>query len=157
MLLGEDAVGLLLTAGSDEGVDLLDLDVVKVLDGLLDEGLAGTAVNNEHKGVVVFNGLDGGLSSAGELHNSVLVPGVLLDNRVGFNLGVTLLGEGLGETEGSLEPDLVLLDLVGTLLDGLLDSFSLKSHGHARAHTALIKLCSAHSPKTQRIISIKQT
>ena len=31
LLLGEDAVGLLITAGSDEGVDLLDLDAVELL------------------------------------------------------------------------------------------------------------------------------
>lgn len=148
MLLGEDAVSLLLTAGSDKGVDLLDLDGVKFLDGLLDGGLAGSAVNDEDKGVVVFNGLDSGLSSAGELDNGVFVPGVLLNNGVGDDLGVTLLGKSLGETESSLEPDLVLLDLVGTLFDGVLDGFSLKSHGHARAHTDVNKTLLSSLPKS---------
>ena len=146
MLLGEDAVGLLLTAGSDEGVDLLDFDVVELADGLLDEGLAGSAVNDEDEGVVVFDGLDGSLSGAGVLNDGVFVPGHLLDDGGFGDLAVTLLVERLGETEGSLEPDLVLLDLVGTLLDGFLSGFGLKYNGHARAHTASDKRCSARSP-----------
>lgn len=146
MLLGEDAVGLLLTAGSDEGVDLLDLDVVELLDRFLDEGLAGLAVNDEDEGVVVLNGLDGGLSSTGVLHDSILVPSVLLDSGLSLNLGSALLVEGLGQAEGGLEPHLVLLDLVGTLLDCFLDSCGLNINGHARAHTVLDKLCSARSP-----------
>ena len=128
MLLVEDNVGLLLTTGSDEGVDLLDLNVVVLLAGLLDGGLAGALVNDEHEGVVVFDGLDGGLGGAGELHNGVLVPGDLLVDRVDSGLGGASDSEGLGETEGGLGPDLVLADGVYTLLHVFGNSLSLNSN-----------------------------
>lgn len=134
MLLGEDAVGLLLTTGSDKSVNLLDLDVVELVDSLLDSRLGGTAVNDENKGVVVFNGLDSGFSSAGELDNGVFVPGVLLHDGVAFDLGGTELGESSLKTEGGLGPYLVLANLVGTFLDLLLDSLSLNLLG-TRGHT----------------------
>jgi hypothetical protein len=125
VLLVEDHVGLLLTAGSDKGVDLLDLDVVELLAGLLDGGLAGALVNDEHEGVVVFDGLDGGLGGAGELHNCEFVPGELLLHGVHDSLGGTLLGESLGETESGLGPDLVLPDGVHALLHVFGNSLSL--------------------------------
>lgn len=75
VLLGQDNVGLLVTIGSDEGVDSLHGDVVEVLASLADGGLGGSLVNDEHERVVVFNSLDGALSAQGVLHDGVLVPG----------------------------------------------------------------------------------
>ena len=104
MVLGEDHVSLLLATGSDHGVHLADLDVVKVLAGLLDHGLGGASVNHEHEGVVVLDGLDGRLGAAGVLHDGVLVPGDLLGNRVHDSLGLTGEGQSLGASEGGVVP-----------------------------------------------------
>jgi len=127
VLLGEDHVGLLVTAGGDEGVYLLDLDRVEFLAGLLDSGLGGTLVDNEDEGVVVLDGLDGALGAAGELDHGVLVPGVLLDNGVRDGLGGAGKTLGLGHAEGSLEPDLGLGCGVLSFLHVLGNCFSLNA------------------------------
>ncbi len=88
MLFGEDHVGLLLATGGDHGVYLADLDRVEFLAGLLNHWLRGALVNDEHKGVVVFNGLDGRLGAARVLHDGVLVPGVFLLNGVCNTFGL---------------------------------------------------------------------
>ena len=49
----------------DQGVDLGHLDTVQLLNSGLDLGLVGTLVHNEHKGVVIFNLLHGGLWKGG--------------------------------------------------------------------------------------------
>jgi len=59
LITGEGDVGLLLTSGSDEGVNFLNLDAVKLGAGLLDHDLGGSLVNDEDKGVAVLNSLDG--------------------------------------------------------------------------------------------------
>lgn len=59
LITGEGDVGLLLTSGSDEGVNFLNLDVVKLGAGFLDHDLGGSLVNDEHEGVAIFDGLDG--------------------------------------------------------------------------------------------------
>jgi hypothetical protein len=41
-----------LAVRADEGVDLDDVDLVKLLQGLLDLSLVGLDIDNEHKGVV---------------------------------------------------------------------------------------------------------
>ena len=117
MLLGEDHVGFLLAAGGDHGVDFADLDRVELLAGLLDHGLGGALVDDEHKGVVVLNGLDGRLGAAGVLNDGVLVPGVLLLYGVRNTFGLAGKGEGLGASEGDLGPGLGLGGVVGALLD----------------------------------------
>jgi hypothetical protein len=115
---GKSAVSLLLTIGSNEGVDSLDLDLVKLLAGSLDNGLLGASVNDEDEGVVVFDGLDGGFGAHGELDDGVGVEdnGVLGSDSKGN--GGALLGLGDWATEGSVVPDLSLLGGVGTFLHG---------------------------------------
>ncbi len=80
VILGQDNVGLLLAAGSDESIDLADFDRVKILDGLLNQRLGGTLVNDENESVVVFNSLDSALGGSGVSNNGVVVPGVLFGN-----------------------------------------------------------------------------
>ena len=60
MITGEGNVGLLLASWSDEGVNLLNLDVVKLSASFLDHDFGGFLVNDEHKGVAVLDGLDSG-------------------------------------------------------------------------------------------------
>ena len=73
MVGGEGAVSFLFTIGSHESVNSFDLDFVKFLAGLLDNGLLGTSVDNEDEGVVVFNGLDSAFGADGVLNNGVRV------------------------------------------------------------------------------------
>ena len=123
MFLGEDHVGFLLATWSDHGVYLADLDRVQFLAGFLDHGLGCTLVNDENQGVVVFNGFDGGFRAAGVLHDGVLVPGVLLLNRVRNTLGLAGQSKSFGTSESDLSPGFglgcvvrALLDLGGSLL-----------------------------------------
>ena len=124
VLLGEHNVGLLVSVGADEGVNLAHLDAVHVLDGSADHGLGGSLVNKEHKGVVVLNGLDGGLGREGVVdHGELVHSGLLLD---GVLDGDRLAGGGksLGESEGGVSPDLGLGGSVGSLLHSSSGSFS---------------------------------
>lgn len=88
VVLGQDHVGLLFTTRGDQGVDLADFDLVKLLAGLLDHGLGSAFVNHEYECVVVFDGLDSALGGSGVSNDSVLVPGVFLVNRVDDSLGL---------------------------------------------------------------------
>ena len=69
MVGGEGAVSFLFTIGSHESVNSFDLDFVKFLAGLLDNGLLGTSVDNEDEGVVVLDLLHRGLGGQGELED----------------------------------------------------------------------------------------
>ena len=75
---GDNDVSLLESIWSDESVNSGNLDIVEFLAGLLNHGLVGSSVNDEHQCVVVFDGLDGALSGEGVLDDGVLVPGLLL-------------------------------------------------------------------------------
>lgn len=77
MFLGQDNVRLLISGGSDESVNSLDLDGVHLLGRLSDGVFVSLPVNDEHKGVVVFDGLDSALSAEGVANDGVLVPGGL--------------------------------------------------------------------------------
>ena len=115
VLFGEDHVGFLLATGGDHGVYLADLDRVEFLAGLLDHWLGRALVNNENKGVMVFNGLDGGLGAARVLNDGVLVPSVLLLYGVCNTFGLAGEGQSLGTSEGNLGPGLSLGGVVGAL------------------------------------------
>ena len=67
-------VSLLVALGRDERVDLLHLDAVQLLASLLDGGLGGALVNDEHEGVMVFDSLDDAFAREWVLHNCILVP-----------------------------------------------------------------------------------
>ena len=51
-------VGLLVTSGGDQSVDLLDLNSVELLDGRLDGGLVSLLLDDENESVAVLNVLD---------------------------------------------------------------------------------------------------
>lgn len=57
----------------DEGVDVLRLDVVEGLDGVLDLALVRLDVHDEDEGVVVLDLLHRALCREGELDDAVLV------------------------------------------------------------------------------------
>ena len=73
---GEPHVRLLRAVGADEGVDLLRLDVVHALDGILDLLLRGPGVDDEDEGVVVLDLLHGRFSGEGELEDLLVEGGV---------------------------------------------------------------------------------
>lgn len=57
VIRGESDVRLLGSQGSNQGVDLLDGDLVQLLDGLLDLVLVGTQIDDEDKGVGVLKSM----------------------------------------------------------------------------------------------------
>ena len=122
-------IGLLQSLGSDESVDLLNLDPVKSLDGLLDLSLVGLFLDYENESVVVLDGLDGGLGAEWVLHDIEAVVGLLRDTSE-WILWDSLLDEGLWSLEGNLGPDLGLAGLVDTSLhsSSSLSSSSLPWH-----------------------------
>lgn len=80
MLLGKHHIGLLVAVRADEGVNLAHLDAIHILDGATDDGLGGSLVNEEDEGVVVFDGLNGGLGGEGVRNDGELVhQGLFLD------------------------------------------------------------------------------
>ena len=99
-------VGLLVALGSDERVDGLHLDVVKLSTSLLDHGLSGALIDDEHEGVVFFNGLDHALAGQWVFHDRILIPGRHGLDRVRSSLGLASNRLGLWESECHLVPDL---------------------------------------------------
>lgn len=72
MVLRELNVGLLQSVGSNKSVDLGGVDVVQFLYGILNLMFVGTDINNEDKGVVIFDVLHGALSGEGVLQDRIL-------------------------------------------------------------------------------------
>merc|ERR1712038_1483721 len=112
-------VSLLVAGGPDQGVDLGDVDLVKLLDGLLDLILVALGVNDEDQGVVVFDLLHGGLGGQGELDDGELVVAGPRGDGLGRALGVAGQLEGAGPLEVDRGPDLSLLVLVTAGFDGV--------------------------------------
>ena len=84
--------------------------------GLLDHGLVGSSVNDEHQSVVVFDGLDSAFGGKGVLNDGVLVEGLLLLDALSCVFGLSVKSESLGSSESGFCPDLVLSNGVRTLL-----------------------------------------
>ena len=80
LLLGESNVGLLLSLWSDEGVNLVDLDLVKFGAASSDHFLVSFSVNHEYEGVAVFNVLNGTLGTEWVLDDGELVESLDLLN-----------------------------------------------------------------------------
>ena len=118
MILVDGNVGLLLTLGSDEGIDFLDIDFVQFLASSLDHGLVGLLGDNENKGVVIFDVLNSRLGGERVLDEGELIESVLFLDSSKDVLGVSLLGEGLRESESNLGPYLSLSGGMGSLLNG---------------------------------------
>lgn len=129
MVGGESDESLLLTVGSDEGVDRGNLDLVELLDSISDLVLVGLLVDNEDKGVGVLDLLHGSLSVKGRDDDIVRVHSGVVSN--GLSLVQGLLGElkDLGSSEDGGGSVLEGLGAVGTLEGSLLGVLSL-SGGH---------------------------
>merc|ERR1712038_736804 len=112
-------VSLLVASRPGQGVDLGDVDLVKLLDSLLDLVLVALGVNNEDQGVVVFDLLHGGLGGQGELDDGELVVAGPGGDGLGRALGVAGQLEGAGPLEVDRGPDLSLLVLVTAGFDGV--------------------------------------
>ena len=70
---GESDISLLLSVRSDEGVDLLDLNIVLLLDSGSNFLLVSSGVDDEHEGVVVLNLLHGRLGGEWPLEDTVVI------------------------------------------------------------------------------------
>ena len=101
-ILGKADVGLLESTGGDEGVDLVTLDAVEVLDGGLDLSLVGLDVDDEDESIGVLDELHGRFGGEGVLDDGELVEGVLLGGGAGGVLGLAGEGEGVGAVEVDL-------------------------------------------------------
>jgi hypothetical protein len=115
----------------NEGVNLLGLDGVQLLDGILDLVLVGVNINDEDEGVVLLNALHGGLSGQRELEDGELVKTGLVGDGLTNVLGLAGKSEGLGATEDSGGSDLLGLGGLSTLLEklGSLQSLLLGGFG----------------------------
>ena len=91
---GELAVGLLLAVRSDQGVDLDNVDLVELLEGLLDLGLVRLDIDNENEGVVLLELLHGRLGVQGVHNDLVLVEAGLMGDRLAVVLGWPGQSEG---------------------------------------------------------------
>lgn len=80
----------------DEGVDLVSLDVVKLLDGVADLALVGLDVDDEDEGVVVLDLLHGRLGVERVDDRAVGVHAGGVDDRLAGVLGLAGKREGLG-------------------------------------------------------------
>lgn len=84
----------------DEGVDLVGLDVVELLDGVADLALVRLDVNDEDEGVVVLDLLHRRLSVERVDDRAVGVHPGGVDNRLAGVLGLTGKRKGLGAVVG---------------------------------------------------------
>ena len=121
----ESAVGLLLASGGDKSVDLLNLDPVELLDGVLDGGLVGGLLNEEDDGVLLRDvhilsslGVNGLLDDIEKVRNVFFRDG---SERI---LGASLLSLSNRSLESGGLPDLSLLGLMASLLNGFGDFLS---------------------------------
>lgn len=93
----------------DEGVDLDGVDVIELLQGQLDLGLVGLGVDDEDKGVLLLNLLQGALGVEGVDDDLVLIETGLVGDRLAGVLGSPGQLESLGAVEGGRGADLGLL------------------------------------------------
>jgi hypothetical protein len=73
ILIGRNSdISLLLTVGSDQSVDVVSVNFVHLLDGILDLFLVGSGVNEENQSVAVLHLLHSSFGGDGVLNNGVL-------------------------------------------------------------------------------------
>lgn len=128
---------LLGTVGSDQGVNLEDLNVKQLLNSLLDLVLVGLDVNSENKSVRVLNLLDSRLRVEMADNNLVLVESRVVSDSLSGVTGVSSKLQGLGESEAGRSSNLLNLLGVNTLDDGLL---SVQSFLVRRSHCCVLLL-----------------
>jgi hypothetical protein len=114
-----------LTIGSDQGVDLGSLNVVKLLNSILDLSLVSLDINEEDESVIIFELLHCGLGVERLTNDAVLIHAGSMGNRLAGVLGDTSKSESLGQVEGGGGADLALGLTLGTLKGSLLSSESL--------------------------------
>lgn len=111
---------LLLAIGSDEGVDVLSLNVVQLLESSLDLTLVGGAGNDEDEGVDLLDLLHGRLSVQGEQDGLVGVHARGMRDGLSWVLGLSGQTQGLGSVERDRGADLADLVALGALQGSLL-------------------------------------
>ena len=134
---GETDESLLLSVGTDEGVNLDGLDVVHLLNGILDLVLVGVDVDDEDEGVVGLNLGHGSLSGQGVVEDGELVQTSLRGDR---SAGVGRLAgsdqSGRTAEAGGVE-DTTLGGSEVTLDGGLLGRLSLSDLSLLRSNRSL--------------------
>ena len=108
LVAGEGNVGLLFSSRSVKSVDLLNLDFVKLLTGLLDHLLVGFLVDDKNEGVAVLNGLDSRFRAQWVLDHGESVEGIELFHSFQYSDWVSLLSKSLWSSEGGLSPNFSL-------------------------------------------------
>lgn len=125
MIRGEADESLLLTIGTDEGVNLDGLDVVHLLNGILDLVLVGVDVDDEDEGVVGLNLGHGSLGGERIAEDGVLIQAGLAGDR-STGVGRLASSDQSGRTaEASGVEDTALTSRELTLDGGLLGGLSL--------------------------------
>ena len=119
MVLGEGNVSLLLASWSVQGVNLLNLEFVKLLAGHLNHLFVSSFVHNENKSVVVFDGLDSRLTAQWVVDDAEVVVHFFTLHSSQQNLWSSLLVSHIGSSESHSAPDLSFFSGVGSLLNNL--------------------------------------
>ena len=128
MVSSQSDVSLLGTVGSDQSVDVFNVDFVQFLNGLLDLVLVGLDVHLEDEDVTVFDLLHSGFRGNGGDDDLVVVHAVVVGDSLSGVLPVTSQLEGVGSVEGGQGSDLLHLVTVGTLQGSLLGSSSFSGY-----------------------------
>jgi len=110
-VLCQSHISFLLAIRSDQGVNFLTLDFIKILNCLLYLSFVGLDVYNENKGVVVFNLLHSRFGGQREFNDSVFVHFTSLWDRFLRELGSSFQFEGLWSVEVCF-----VVDLCGLLM-----------------------------------------
>lgn len=117
MVSSQSDVSLLGTVRSDQGVDLLNVNIVQLLDGSLDLVLVGLQGNLENQSVTVLDLLDGGLRGNWGLDDLVSIQSSVVRNSGSGVSGLSGQLQGVWKSEGG----------VGSHLSGLLGVSTLQS------------------------------
>lgn len=125
MVSSQSNVGLLGTVWSDQGVDLLNVNLVQLLNGSLDLVLVGLQGNLENQGVTVLDLLDGGLRGNWGLDDLVGIQSSVVRNGSSGVLRLSGQLQGVWKSEGGVGSHLSGLLGVGTLQSRFLSSSSV--------------------------------
>lgn len=125
MVSSQSDVGLLGTVWSNQGVDLLNLDIVQLLNGSLDLVLVGLQGNLENQGVTVLDLLDGGLRGNWGLDDLVGIQSSVVRNGGSSVSWLSGQLQGVWKSEGGVGSHLGGLLGVGTLQSRFLSSSSV--------------------------------
>lgn len=125
MVSSQSDVSLLGTVRSDQGVDLLNVNIVQLLNGSLDLVLVGLQGNLENQGVTVLDLLDGSLRGNWGLDDLVGIQSSVVRNSGSSVSGLSSQLQGVWKSEGGVGSHLSGLLGVGTLQSRFLSSSSV--------------------------------